>query len=142
MGKIFTALAGAIVVACSSSDAADPCPIVGSYSATATVTSGNCQLPAGAVVTDTLTAEGGGYELEITGTTGGCHLSHVTACQLQGKCEVSAADQLNPSDVGTVQYAWTFDKGGFHGTSTISLPPARSLPGGCMGQVSVQGARQ
>jgi hypothetical protein len=143
-GVLLVALA-----ACSSSSSAPACQIEGSYTATAERTSGDCQLST-TPVTDTITARpadatGPDFALQITGLQGGCALNHVAGdtCKVQGKCDITVSDALDPSNAtGTAQYSWTFTGTGFTGTSTVTIPPAKSLPKGCSAIASVTGTRQ
>jgi hypothetical protein len=142
----------ALLVACSSDPAAAPtCQIEGSYSATGTtIPGGTCPDAPATPVVDTITARppgatGPDFKLEITGLKGACSLNLVagSACKVQGKCDVEISDALDPQNAtGTVQYSWTFDSKGFTGTSTLTAPPGKSLPKGCIGQANVVGTRQ
>lgn len=137
--------------ACSSTDE-DVCLVEGTYSATAVMLPGaTCPDTGTDPVVDTITARppgstsGPDFYLQITGAQGGCPLNRVAgnACKVQGKCDVQLTDALDPTNaVGTVQYAWTFDAKGFTGTSTVTVPPAKSLPKGCTAQANVTGKRQ
>lgn len=137
--------------ACSSSKSGPQCEIEGSYTATATPMAGNtCPTGSVAAVTDTLTARppgasGPDFALQITGAQGSCPMNFVAgeSCKLQGKCDIHITDALDPSNaIGTAQYSWTFDENGFTGTSTIVIPPGKSLPDGCSGQATTIGKRQ
>jgi hypothetical protein len=111
---------------------------------------GTCPEPPSTPIVDTITARppgatGPDFALEITGNTGACSLNRVagSACKVQGKCDIAVTDALDPKyATGTVQYSWTFDSKGFTGTSTLILPPAKSLPQGCTGQANVVGTRE
>jgi hypothetical protein len=138
------ALSLAALVACSSSsedDAAEEaCPIVGTYNIQGELVSGNCG--PGSAATYTISADGPGFLVEVPGLQGGCPLEQIGTCKVQGKCDITGADALDPSNaVGGVSFAWTFRKEGFEGTNTLSLPPAKSLPEGCSGQYKITGSR-
>lgn len=136
------ALSLTVVAACSSSedDAADDCPIVGTYNIKGEPISGDCG--PGAEATYTVSAQGAGYLVEVPGLQGGCSLESAGTCKVQGKCDVVGTDALDPNNnVAGVSFAWTFTKSGFTGTNTLSLPPAKSLPAGCTGQYAITGSR-
>lgn len=138
------------LVACSSSSSGPACQIEGSYSGVGSNAQGTCPSGAAGPVTDTITARppgatGPDFLLEITGLQGGCALNYVAgeACKVQGKCDLQITDALDPNNAtGTVQYSWTFTNSGFTGTSTETIPPAKSLPKGCSTQETVTGTRQ
>ncbi len=149
MKKILSVMIASVACSSASTDAADECPIEGSYSATGSQTSGNCP-SSDAPATYTITARAPGatgpdFKLEIQGLSGACSLNRVagSTCKVQGKCDATVTDALDPNNaLGTAQFSWTFDKAGFTGTSTVVAPPAEALPDGCSGQATVTGARQ
>jgi hypothetical protein len=137
-------VAAVYVAACSSGDDEPACRIEGTYSATGVTESGDCPpVDGNQPVTDTISRNpDGSYLLEVQGITGGCRLEQVETCKLQGKCDVDIADATTQITTGTAQYSWTFRRDGFDGFSTVSIPPARSLPNGCTGSARVTGARR
>lgn len=142
---IVVLMGGGLVAACSSDAAEDEpvCRIEGTYTATGTKESGDCELAASGPVTDTITKlPDGRYRLEIQGATGACDLDLVETCKLQGKCQLAISDATNPDDVGTVQYSWTFHNMGFNGFSAVAIPPAASVPKGCTATARVEGTRR
>jgi len=149
-GVLFAGAVALAMVACSSSGSSSPaCKVAGTYTGFLDSQSGTCPSSGSGTVTDTITARPAGasgpdFILEITGLQGACELNYVdeAACKVQGKCDATITDALTPGDKGTIQYSWTFDAAGFHGTSTVDLPPAKSLPNGCSGQATVHGTRQ
>lgn len=139
-----------VLAGCSSSSSSTPaCQIEGSYTATGQRTNGNCPVST-MPVTDTITARPAGasgpdFALQITGLQGACSLNYVAGetCKVQGKCDIAITDALDPANAtGTTQYSWTFTSTGFTGTSTVTIPPAKSLPQGCTAMANVTGTRQ
>lgn len=135
------AVLSTVALACSSSDdSAEDCNMVGTYAVTSTVETGDC--PDGAETTYTISANGSAYFLEVPGIQGGCSLEPIGQCKAQGKCDVVVKDAADPNNsVGGVSFAWTFSAGGFTGSNTMSLPPAKSLPSGCNGRYSISATR-
>lgn len=140
---LVAAVLSLVVVACSSSadDAAEDCPIVGTYNVTLTAESGDCA-EGSSEATYTITANGSAYAVQLPGLQGACPLEAIGSCKAQGHCEVHGTDALDPNNsVGTVQFAWTFTSGGFTGSNTVALPAAKSLPNGCNGRASLNATR-
>lgn len=138
---VASALVAAGIVACSSVD--EPaCQIDGTYSVTGTVESGNCPV-SGDPVTDTFTTlSDGRVQLQIQGLPGLIPVGTVSGCTWTAANRVTILDATGPEKEGTLQYSYTFDRAGLSGIVSQSLPPAKSLPGGCRGTVRVMGTRR
>ncbi len=129
------------------------CPIVGTYTVTGTVESGDCSSPStdesgASSTTYTITKLDSGdptsdFGIEIQGLRGGCIGDQIDTCKVQGKCDLRLKDPVSPSDdIGTYQFSWTFDANGFNGTYAVRLPPAKTLPKGCTENGSIVGTRR
>jgi hypothetical protein len=127
-----------VLVACSSEE--DDCPIVGTYAVLGAAEAGNtCPDPA----SSTISADGPNYTVAIQGLQGLCAAQPAGTCKVQGKCDVLVKDATDPvNNMGTFQFAWTFDSGGFKGSATVAIPDSVSLPGGCSGSVAQTGQRR
>lgn len=117
----------------------------GTYLVESTPLSGNCKGAHDATWTFRRLDDGAAYALEIPGVAGGCKLSTVDGdeSKLARRCQITLSDGLVPGNVvGTLDYALTFTKDGFEGTVAVELPPAKSLPLGCLGTNRLQGVRR
>ncbi len=133
------------LVACSSADEGESCQIVGTYTMTGETESGDCPPASGGTgsVALTISEADTGYALEIQGIQGACPMTKVSACKLQGKCEIAATDAIDPqNNVATIQYTWTFDSAGFTGFSAGTYPPITSIPAGCSQNAKNTGTRR
>jgi hypothetical protein len=132
------------VVACSSSaedDAADACPVVGTYDVALTQEEGGT-CGGGGKATYTISRNGAGYALEVPGLQGACALEDIGGCRAQGKCDIALTDAVDPANaVGGVSFAWTFSASGFTGVNTLVLPAAKSMPDGCQSRYALTGTR-
>lgn len=119
-----------------------PCSIAGLYVGMQTsVVSGNCPGSTSSVA-DTFTESGTSATLSVQGLSGTCS-GPVDRCTWTASCQVMVTDATDPTNsTGTIQYSWAFTSTGFTGTSAVSIPPARSVPGGCSGIFKVSGVKQ
>jgi hypothetical protein len=142
--RLAFALVAAAVVACSSADDdGDDCAIVGTYSMSTVLESGSCGAGMSGGATTVSSDPAGGYRIEVAGLPGGCHATSVSACKIQSNCDAVILDALNANQrTATVQHSLTFDAAGFKGSLTIAMPPAKSLPSGCLGTYQASGARR
>lgn len=129
-----------LLAACSSSDE-EECAPVGTYSMTGAVETTTCKLPPGngAATTvqiskapsDIADAE---YVWSFAGAVGQCGLKKVpgTACKLEGRCPLTITDATTSNTQGEVLVSWSFTAGGFEGVSTLTAPPFKDNPDGCV----------
>lgn len=139
-----------VLVACSSDDE-EACPIAGTYTMTATpeAQSEGCQdLGQAGQTTLTITQRppgktGPDFALQMQGVQGACAVEQLAACKVQSKCDILITDATDPANnVGTLQFSWTFDRGGFKGINSGSFPAATSLPRGCTFTSQATGTRR
>lgn len=128
----------ALLAACSSDDG-EECPIVGTYSLTGEIESTTCNTgssPAPSTTTIQIQAEeassGFDFSYTVQGTTGRCGLKKVSACKVEGTCPLAINDATTANNQGSLQTSWTFSKGGFSGISSLTLPPFKDNPDGCV----------
>lgn len=114
------------------------CTIAGTYSLTGERESGNCPTGDGDEGATAITispappSSAADYSLQIAGVEGRCPLTKLSACKLQGKCDLAVPSPLDPANaIGSIQYTWTFSRSGLSGFSALSLPPTKTLPEGC-----------
>lgn len=128
-----------LAVACSSSTEGEECTIVGTYSMTGEVESTTCKFPPGdgAPTTVQVSRATEGQEefvWSFAGTVGRCGLSRVSpgSCKLEGACPLTITDATTANNQGQILISWTFTAGGFEGLSTLTAPPFKDNPDGCV----------
>lgn len=138
----------AVLAACSSSTDGDECSPAGTYSMTGAVESTTCNLPAGdgapsTVLVEPSQVEGADFTWSVSGITGRCPLRKVgAACKFEGRCPLTVTDATTANDQGEILISWTFTAGGFSGVSTLTAPPFKDHPSGCVQTVKNTATRR
>lgn len=138
----------ALVVACSSSADGDECNPVGTFSMTGEVESTTCKLPAGdgapsTVQVEPVEAADADFTFSTAGITGRCPLRRVAgACKLEGRCPLTITDATTANRQAEILISWTFTAGGFSGVSTLTAPPFKDNPDGCVQTVKNTATRR
>lgn len=130
----------ALVVACSSSTDGEECAIVGTYSMTGELESTTCKLPPGASAATTVqvsaaaAGEDADFAWSFEGAKGACGLKRVSpgSCKLEGRCPITITDATTADNQAQILISWTFTAGGFSGVSSLTAPPFKDNPDGCV----------
>lgn len=129
-----------LAAACSSSTDGEDCTIVGTYAMTGTIESTTCNFPPGDGTPTTVQVSQAPAEIDaeyvwaFAGATGSCGLKRVSpgSCRLEGRCPLTITDATTSSNQGQILISWTFTAGGFSGVSTLTAPPFKDHPDGCV----------
>lgn len=132
--------AAAVVVACSSSTDGEDCSIVGTYSMTGEIESTTCNFPPGNGAPTTVQVSQAPAELDadyvwsFAGATGSCGLKRVSpgSCKLEGRCPITITDATTANNQAQILVSWTFTADGFAGVTTLTAPPVKDNPDGCV----------
>jgi hypothetical protein len=139
-----------VVAACSSSTEGEECMPVGTYSMTGTIESTTCKLPPGDGTPTTVQVSKAPPEVpaeyvwSFAGAVGSCGLSRVagSACKYEGRCPLTITDATTANNQGQILISWSFSEGGFEGLSTLTAPPFKDNPDGCVQTVKNSATRR
>jgi type 1 fimbria pilin len=137
-----------VLAACSSSTEGDECSPAGTYSMTGEIESTTCKLPAGdsapsTVLVEPVEAADADFTWSTGGLTGRCPLRKVgSACKYEGRCPVTITDATTANNQAEILISWTFTAGGFSGVSTLTAPPFKDNPDGCVQTVKNTATRR
>lgn len=138
----------ALIAACSSSTEGEECNPVGTYSMTGELESTTCKLPAtdgspATVQIEPVQATDADYTWSVGGLSGRCPLRKVAgACKYEGRCPVTITDATTSNNQAQILVSWSFTAGGFSGVSTLTAPPFKDNPDGCVQTVKNTATRR
>lgn len=115
---------------------------------TGAVESTTCKLPEGdgaptTIQIEPVTAPDADFTWSAGGLTGRCPLRKVgSACRYEGRCPVTVTDATTANNRAEILISWTFTPGGFEGVSTLTAPPFKDNPDGCVQTVKNTATRR